>query len=71
MKVEYNDPIVIGDEIMTVEEFRTDVKSGFFTDYDGFGNPVKDNMRARNISIYPSKANLIPDDATHIIWYNR
>lgn len=57
-------------DLMTVEEFKKCVKGGFFIDYDGYGNPVKNN-KLMQLDIYPSKLRDIPNDATHIIWYNR
>lgn len=42
-----------------------------FIDYDGFGHPVKDRKCDPDIYIKPSKRHEIPEDATHIVWYNR
>ena len=58
------------DDVYTVEEFKQLCKAGWFIDYDGFGNPVKDG-KAAFVSIYPSRLQDIPEDATHIVWYNR
>lgn len=61
-----------GDDVYTVAEFLDCVKNKLFIDYDGHGNPVKDNLANTSIVIKPSTAHLtIPADATHIIWYNR
>lgn len=57
-------------DLMTVEEFKSCVKSGGFIDYDGSGNAVKDGMLDRR-DIFPSAVKTIPEDATHINWYNR
>jgi len=59
------------DDVYTVEEFREFVDSGMFIDYDGFGYPVKDSKADPNIWIKPSRLYEIPEDATHIVWYNR
>jgi hypothetical protein len=59
------------DDVYTVEEFREHVKSGSFIDYDGHGRPVKDGMADRTMIIQPSTVDEIPEDATHIVWYNR
>lgn len=56
--------------LLTVEEFVEDCETGLFMDYDGFGNPVKDGKMARD-KIYPSGLERIPDDATHIAWFNK
>lgn len=59
------------DDVYTVEEFIGCVKCGAFIDYDGFGYPVKDKLADTTIEIKPSKLYRIPEDATHIVWYNR
>lgn len=60
------------DDAYTVEEFMEHVKNGSFIDCDGFGEPVKDGKADPDIWIYPSEAKeTIPEDATHIVWYNR
>lgn len=58
--------------LMTLREFIIDVKSGFFIDYDGSGNYVKDGMES-NISIYPSDVDhkSIRKEFTHVNWYNK
>lgn len=70
-------------ELMTVAEYLGCVLMGGFIDYDGFGYAVKDGKVARtNLwgdnqkdaidPIKPSKGvTCIPEDATHIIWFNR
>ena len=59
------------DDVYTVEEFKKCVSNGAFIDYDGFGYPVKDKLADGSITIIPSRVKNIPDDATHIVWYNR
>lgn len=60
------------DDVYTVEEFLALVKSRSFIDYDGFGHPVKDKKIDLDICVKPSTAHLdIPEDATHVVWYNR
>ena len=56
--------------LMTVEVFKETVDNGGFIDYDGCGYAVKDN-RCEKIQIYPSEIEKIPEDATHIVWFNR
>ena len=58
-------------DAMTVEEFKDDVNTGCLIDYDGFGHPMKDGKMAGHLDIYPSRVDIIPEDATHIIWFNR
>lgn len=67
----YSNPVPDYADVMTVEEFKEAVKHGSFIDYDGFGHPVKDGMEDEKIYIYPSKIHEIPEDATHIAWYNK
>lgn len=59
------------DDVYTVEEFIKCCEVGAFIDYDGHGYPVKDNLADRSILIYPSNLKKIPNDSTHIVWYNR
>ena len=67
---EYNvAPYDFGD-LMTVDDFRTNVATGLFIDYDGSGHPMKGGMMSRQ-AIYPSRVNEIPEDATHILWFNK
>jgi hypothetical protein len=59
------------DDVYTVEEFKERTRSGMFIDYDGHGYPVKNSTANTGIIIRPSKINDIPEDATHIVWFNR
>lgn len=59
------------DDVYTRQEFREACEDTVFIDEDGFGYPVKDNMADPDIVVKPSKLNRIPDDATHIVWFNR
>lgn len=59
------------DDVYTVEEFKEQCIDGGFRDGDGHGYPVKDKKADRRICITPSRLNLIPADATHIVWYNQ
>lgn len=56
--------------IMTVNEFKQAVRDRLFIDYDGFGHPAKMTMDVTQ-HVVPSKVDEIPNDATHIVWYNR
>lgn len=61
--------------LMTVEDFKESCADGLFIDYDGMGDMVKDDkiveVDAAYPYIYPSIADSIPADITHILWYNR
>lgn len=58
-------------DLMTVKDFREACESGAFIDYDGSGHPVKDGKMMRTLDVIPSKLGRIPEDATHIMWFNR
>jgi len=61
-----------GDDVYTVEEFAAHVRANTFIDYDGFGHPVKDKKLDPSITISPSQwPGCVPEDATHIVWYNK
>jgi len=59
------------DDVYTVEEFREQVETQGFVDYDGWGYPVKDSKADESILVKPSRVDEIPSDATHIVWYNQ
>ena len=59
------------DDVYTIDEFRSYCESGLFSDYDGFGEPVREGQADPSIWIEPSRLHEIPADATHIVWYNR
>ena len=56
---------------MTLVEFRSCVKQGVFTDYDGFGKlATKEQMSDMRIS--PSTVNAdYPQELTHVVWFNK
>lgn len=58
-------------DIYTVAEFKEYCQQGLFIDYGGFGYPIKDSKAYRTIIIKPSRLEEIPEDTTHIVWYNR
>ena len=59
------------DDVYTVQEFWQLCENGCFTDYDGFGHPVRDGKCDPDVCVKPSQLDLVPCDATHIVWYNR
>jgi hypothetical protein len=59
------------DDLYTVQEFRQLCQSRALIDYDGHGYPVKNGLSDRDVRVLPSQLDLIPSDATHIVWYNR
>lgn len=67
----YNQPIDNFGEVIPIADFILCVINQFFTDYDGFGYPIKDNLVDEDFIIRPSEIKGMPKDATHIIWYNK
>ncbi len=63
------DRIGYGD-LLSVEDYRDMVEMGALIDYDGFGEPVRDGFVDKDWVVIPSHDN-IPEDATHILWFNR
>lgn len=59
------------DDVYTVQEFIQACEHGMFIDDDGFGHPVLNGKADTGLYIYPSALEDIPQDATHIVWYNR
>ena len=56
---------------MTVDDFKENVDHGFFTDDDGFAYFANETHYNTDKKIYPSHAMFIPDDITHVVWFNR
>lgn len=57
-------------DLMTVEEFKKAAERGSFNDMDGSGHAVKGKKLSTEY-IYPSTADKIPEDATHVMWFNK
>lgn len=61
----------IGD-VIEIEEWIECVNEGGFIDYDGWGCPMKEGLVATQTIVRPSNwKTTLPQDATHIEWYNR
>lgn len=61
-------------ELMTKEDWIACCDCGGYVDYDGIGYLVKvvdDEARMSNTPIFPSIRNQIPEDCTHVAWFNR
>lgn len=69
----YSAEVPKGIDLMTKEEFLEEVKAGSLTIDDGHGYPVKNNKMNPDSKIIPSPIGVtpIPEDATHIAWYNK
>jgi hypothetical protein len=59
------------DDVYTVKEFKNCVKVGAFVDDDGVGHPVKGGKADPKVFIKPSTIDKIPQEATHVVWYNK
>jgi hypothetical protein len=70
-KLDYDGTIPGYGDVMTVEAFTENVEEAAFIDNDGHGYPCKDGKMMSNLRIIPSQIQRIPNDATHIVWFNR
>ena len=57
-------------ELFTAEEYLSMMNDGCFYD-DGYGHPMKDGKMDNEIYINPPSLMAWPEDATHIMWYNK
>jgi tRNA G37 N-methylase Trm5 len=59
---------------MSLDDFLKSVNSGFFNDYDGYGNLCIDN-KPTELQIYPSLINnenlKIPEIYNSVMWFNK
>ncbi len=55
-------------ELMKLTRFLSRCQIGEYTNDDGYAYPVKDMLADMAIMIFPSELN-IPNDATHILWF--
>lgn len=58
-------------DLIDIKSFMESCESNFFMDYDGMGHMVKDGKIIDPKWIWPSTRHTIPEDVTHILWYNR
>lgn len=67
----YNEPIPGYGDVLTVREYIEAISQGVFNDDDGHGIVARNGlMDSRNIC--PSDGlTYIPEDATHIVWFNK
>ena len=73
MQGRYTKPIDDADmgDLIQVGSFRESVTCGGFIDYDGFGYASNGAHFDSSRRIHPSCVEDIPDDATHVLWFNR
>lgn len=68
--VRYDKPIPDYGDVMDVQLYKESVSSGLFVDSDGHGRPVKDGL-VGNMTLCPSQVDFLPEDATHVVWFNK
>ncbi len=62
------------DEVYTVAEWIEHCIQGSFIDYDGCGYLVKGGKSDPSVMVTPSmvtEGTFDPQDATHVVWFNR
>lgn len=57
--------------VYPVSQFREMVDDESLIDDDGFGHPVKDGLVDTDVIVSPSAVEDLPEDATHVEWFNR
>lgn len=58
-------------DVIAVDWFRSYCKAGVLIDNDGFGHPAKGAWMDESVEIRPSRLKAIPEDATHVVWFNK
>jgi hypothetical protein len=61
-------------DVFTVQEFMEGVRDRLFMDYDGTGYAAKlieGQVLLSSVLARPSRIHEIPEDATHIAWFNK
>ena len=62
-------------DLIPIKEWLSDVECGGFIDYDGFVSWACEDGMLDDHDVYPSDVKkidfVIPDWATHVMWYNR
>jgi len=66
------EPIPSYGDVMSLEDFKEDVKAGNFTDDDGSGNYARGNQMS-DVSIYPSDVDedMVRNDFDKVVWFNK
>lgn len=68
----YKKLIGYDDDLMTIEEFKLLSEDAIYIRYEeGYAHPVKDNLIDTSITVEVDDHSNIPEDATHIVWYNK
>jgi hypothetical protein len=67
----YTDNLHSFGEVIGIRRFKIRVKEGEFTDNDGHGRPLRNGKMDSECLVLASQLDAIPEDATHIQWYNK
>lgn len=58
------------DDVYTLDEWKQNVKMGYFNEYDGSGCWLKDGeFMTKNV--FDDVFTKPPEGATHVVWYNK
>ena len=63
-----------GEEIFTLQDFKQEVKSGNFNEYDGGGVAAKEVdgvLERSDLRVDLSDLGKVPEGTTHVIWFNK
>lgn len=74
MDFQFNHEINLDVDLMTIEDFYEEVKSGSFNDYDGHGYASDGKMYDGNFQIYPSDIavwRISKPEFSYIAWFNK
>ncbi len=72
--MEYNKELPDYGDLITAKQYMKLVKFGVITDDNGFGRPVKavdGKKMMADFAIGSDECEYIPDDATHVMWFNK
>ena len=58
-------------DLFTLSDWLAMCDAGGFIDYDGYGYPVFGDKVDEDFQVWPSERANIPDQVTHILWFNR
>ena len=67
----FKDNIAPKGDLMTLKEFRSCVRSGCFTDYDGIGFYANKEGTTHNEVELATVSRKVPEHITHVLWYNK
>lgn len=63
----YNNEIDEYGDVYTLSDFIDCVNDGYIGNYDGSGYWCKDGLYSHDDEVFSSE----PEDATHVVWFNK